>query len=54
MNDEWEHFIFKFSVFYPIDDINEELYLSTDKAGDKLIKMEKTSREINWMHSKYG
>lgn len=54
MNDEWEHFIFKFSVFYPIDDINEEIYLSTDKAGDKLIKMEKTSREINWMHSKYG
>jgi hypothetical protein len=54
LNDEWEHFTFRFSVFYPIDDVNEELYLSTDRAGDKLIKMEKTPRDIKWIYSKYG
>ena len=41
MNDEWEIFHLKFSVFYPIEDPYEEIYLSIDKAGDKLIKMER-------------
>ena len=54
MNDEWEHFTFRFSVFYPIDDVNEELYLSIDKVGDKLIKMEKTPKDITWIYPKYG
>jgi hypothetical protein len=54
MNDEWEHFTFRFSVFYPIDDVNEELYLSIDKVGDKLIKMEKTLKDIKWIYPKYG
>jgi hypothetical protein len=41
INDEWETFNVKFSVFYPIEDPNEEIYLSTDRAGEKLIKMER-------------
>jgi hypothetical protein len=54
LNDEWEHFTFRFSVFYPIDDPNEELNLSTDRVGEKLIKMEKSFKEISWLQTKYG
>ena len=34
--------------------MNEELYLSIDKAGDKLIKMEKTLKDVKWIYPKYG
>jgi len=33
IHDEWESFLLRFTIFYPIDDKNEQLQLDSDRTG---------------------
>ena len=39
INDEWETFKFRFSVYYPLADPNTELSISTNLDGNERVKM---------------
>ena len=41
LEDEWETFLLKFSVMNPLENPHDELYLSSEILGDKLVKLEK-------------
>jgi hypothetical protein len=54
LEDEWEMFKLRFSVFYPAESLDEELNLEVDKLGAETLRMEKTNVDLKWMHPKYG
>ena len=41
LDDEWETFLLKFSVMNPLENTNDELFLSSEMLSDKLVKLEK-------------
>jgi hypothetical protein len=51
--DEWETFMIRFSIFYPLDK-NEEMAFTSDRTGDEPIRMELTKTAETWKYSKYG
>lgn len=46
MNDEWESYLVKFSIFWPIERDAEELAMETDRTGLQVMKMER-SKDIS-------
>lgn len=46
MNDEWETYLVKFSIFWPLDRDTEELALETDKTGMQVLRMQR-SKDIS-------
>ena len=51
--DEWETFIFRFSIFYPLSQY-EEMAFTSSRTGEDPIKMELTKTTESWKYSKYG
>lgn len=54
LNDEWESYMIRYTVFYPMDDPEDTLTMECDRTGMQVLKMEKTKEPSDWMMSKYG
>lgn len=54
LDDEWETFIFRFSVMNSLENPHDEIFLSSEILGDKLVKLEKVKVPQKWMFAKYG
>ena len=56
MDDEWEKFKVRFTVFHPTDQPNDELLVQTENPleGVKVIRLQKARHPEKWMFHKYG
>jgi hypothetical protein len=54
LNDEWESYMIRYTVFYPLDDPEDHLTMECDRTGMQVLKMERTKEPTDWMSSKYG
>jgi len=54
LNDEWESYMIRYTVFYPMDDSEDYLTMESDRTGMQVLKMERTKEPSDWMQSKYG
>ena len=54
LSEEWETFVFRFTIFYPIELQGDEFMISTDRTDFKLVKMARTKSREPWMPLKYG
>ena len=54
INDEWETFNVKFTIFYPLATAQDELIVNTDFEGHEYLKMKKATYKTSWMFHKYG
>ena len=52
MNDVWQQFSIRFSVFDPFGDANDSLWLESPTVGK--IDMKRSSKTSGWLESKYG
>jgi hypothetical protein len=52
--DEWETFLIRFSIFYPIDHKVEEMAFTSSRTGEEPIQMLLTKAPEKWKYSKYG
>lgn len=58
INDEWESFYVRFTVFNPSLDNDEEMYICGSKeelgSWENAIKMSKSLQKYDWFEKKYG
>ena len=54
INDEWETYLIRFTTFFPIDDLNDDLQMDSDKTGAQVMKMTRSTEVTDWMKTKYG
>lgn len=40
LNDEWESYMIRYTVFYPMDDAEDHLSMECDRTGMQVLKME--------------
>lgn len=54
LHDEWESFLLRFSLFYPMDENKEELQMECDRTGQQMLKLTRSAQPMNWLQVKYG
>jgi hypothetical protein len=54
LNDEWETFMVRFTIFYPLDQKVEEMAFTSSRTGDEPIIMMPTKSPEAWKKTKYG
>ena len=56
LDDEWEKFTVKFTVFHPIDTPNDRLQVQADDPvdGPQTVDLVKSDQPVQWMDHKYG
>lgn len=54
LHDEWESFLLRFSLFYPMDENREELQMECDRTGQQMLKLTRSAQPMNWLQVKYG
>jgi hypothetical protein len=54
LNDEWETFMVRFTIFYPLDQKVEEMAFTSSRTGEEPIIMMPTKSPEAWKKTKYG
>ena len=54
LHDEWESFLLRFSLFYPMDENSDELMMECDRTGQQMLKLTRSTQPMNWLNVKYG
>lgn len=54
LHDEWESYLLRFSIFFPMDENADELMMECDRTGQQMLKMTRSQQPMNWLSTKYG
>lgn len=54
LKDEWQSFLVRFSIYFPFDERNEEVFIEIDRLGTQPLKLQRAQSEYDWMGIKYG
>ena len=52
--DEWETFMVRFTIFYPLNQKVEEMAFTSSRTGEEPIIMHPTKTAETWKNTKYG